>query len=69
MFYYFFIYNGIKYGNFAREDKVNSITNDVAACFGKPHTKPEAMERRSPLRTNYRLRVCLRSSLSDSFSV
>lgn len=44
---------------FARQDKVNKITKDVAACFGKPHTEPEAMERRASLCTNYRLRVCV----------
>lgn len=66
IFYAF--YDALRSGVLARQDKVNSITNDVTACFGKPHTKPEAMERRAPLCTNYRLRVCLCSSLTDSLA-
>lgn len=49
--------------------KLIKLQNDVTTCFGKPHTEPEAMERRAPLCTNYRLRVCLCSSLTDSYSV
>lgn len=55
-------------GIVAVQDKVNSITNDVATCSGKPRSEPKAKERRAPLCTNYRLRVCLCTTLTDSFS-